>query len=286
MTELLTTRKEAKRTVGRIFARNTYYLDDLPGTWTSADRIEEMRENIERGDTYIFRNVLAKEKLHAIRRYLAQVGKNSIPNYARIDVGCPNFHRINNWDPRAYVKGCFHQFVFFPWNEDVFGFFRLFRSIYELKNLLSSLPKNKFLGMTPEDGCTARLAFQFYPKGIGGLNKHSDPVDYHQLTVPTMLMSTKRLDFQEGGAYIERENGDRIVLDDIADCGDVIYFNAQIPHGVERIDAASEVDWLSFEGRWMALFAVNKLFDNAAIAEAVDLEKTSAAVVDEPFAST
>ena len=65
----------------------------------------------------------------------------------------------------------------------------------------------------------------------------------------------------------------RIYLDEISEPGDVVYFNAILPHGVERIDPDEKVDWLSFEGRWMLLFATNKLFDNAAIRDAVDLER-------------
>jgi len=256
-----------------LFARNIYYFEDLPEVLNNENKIEEMHENIKKGDTYIAKNVFPRQKLQDIRNYLVQLGRNSIPNYRKIEPGCPNFHRINNWDARSYTKGCFHQFVFFTWNQDIFGFFELFRIVFQLKNLLSQLPKDKFLGIEPEEGCIARLAFQFYPRGAGGLNKHADPVDYHQLTVPTMLMSTKGIEFQEGGAYLEKENGQRIILDDIADCGDVIYFNAQVPHGVETIDRGSEADWISFEGRWMALFAVNKLFDNTAIADAIDLEE-------------
>ena len=53
--------------------------------------------------------------------------------------------------------------------------------------------------------------------------------------------------------------------------GDVIYFNAQCNHGVETIDPDIEPDWLSQKGRWIALFAVNKLADNEEIQDSKDL---------------
>ena len=131
--------------------------------------------------------------------------------------------------------------------------------------------KDKYLGVAPEDDCTSRVAFQFYPKSIGGLNKHRDPVDYHQLCVPIMIMSEKGKDFHKGGVFVEGANGEHILLDDISEPGDVVYFNAQVAHGVERIDPDKAEDWLSFEGRWMMLFAVNKLSSNSQIQNSIDL---------------
>jgi hypothetical protein len=256
-----------------MFARDVIYLDDHSKAVNDSNQISEIRTNIQQGDVYIGKNVLPKAIIQRMVKYLKMVGTGSLPNYRKIERGCPNFHRMNLWDPRAFVQGCFHQFVFFPWNQDVFNLFEMTRDVYHMKNLLSGNPRDKFLGINPEDGCTARLAFQFYPKGTGGLNKHSDPVDHHQLSVPTLTMSKKGIDFKEGGAYAEKENGEKIYLDDISEPGDVVYFNAIIPHGVEKIDPQSKPDWLSFEGRWMLLFATNKLSDNASIRDAVDLEK-------------
>ncbi len=242
-----------------------------------ADRvvIETMRARIAYGDVYIIREAAPKEAIWQIKNYLEGVGKNSLPNYQAIEAGCPNFHRLNHHDERAYLNGCFHQFSFFPWNQDVFNFFDLFRKGYYLKNLINNIQKDKFLGREPQDDCIARLSFQFYPSGVGSLNKHSDPVDHHQMAVPILIMSKKGQDFQSGGAYLEKEGGSKIFVDDIADVGDLVLFNAIIPHGVETIDPEENVEWLSFEGRWMMIFATNKLSGNTVIANALDLEKVT-----------
>lgn len=255
-----------------IFARYIHTIADHNNVLNDRERLEEMRANIRSGDIYVAKEIVSRDLLTRIRDYLIGIGRHSLPNYYPIKQGCPNFHRMNRWDPRAYVQGCFHQFVFFPWNQDMFDFFAIFEPIYHMKNLLSGLPRNRFLGLEPEDGCIARLAFQFYPRGLGGLNRHADPVDYHQLTVPTMLLSEKGQDFERGGAYVEKETGERINLDDISSWGDVAYFNAQICHGVEQIDPHVTPDWSSFQGRWMLLFAVNKIQDNSSISNSIDLE--------------
>jgi hypothetical protein len=256
-----------------MFARTIRTLENHRAALRDAKAIDSIRAHIRKGDAYVARGVFPAPLVERIREYLAGVGRNSLPNYAPIAAGCPNFHRLNDADERSYVKGRFHQFSFFPWNQDVFNLFELSREVYYMRNLLSGNRKDRFLGRTPEDGCAARLSFQFYPRGVGGMNKHRDPVGPHQLVVPTLVMSRKGEDFSDGGAFVESRGGRRTCLDDVARVGDVVYFNAQVPHGVETIDPGAEPDWLSFRGRWVLLFAINKLSGNAAVADAVDLER-------------
>ena len=52
----------------------------------------------------------------------------------------------------------------------------------------------------------------------------------------------------------------------------MIYFNAEVPHGVDIIDPQKTYKWTDFNGRWMLLLAINKLFDNKSIADAQELE--------------
>ena len=87
------------------------------------------------------------------------------------------------------------------------------------------------------------------------------------------MMSKKGEDFSVGGQYVERSENERIITDDLCDYGDLVYFNAECFHGVEMIDPDESEDWLSFAGRWIMLFAVNKLAENTAIANSIDLEK-------------
>jgi hypothetical protein len=253
-------------------ARNILQINYNDTILDDSKFISLTRNQILHGDVVLIKNVLEKKLIRNIKNYLANLGKSSIPNYQSITEGAPNYHRINHWDDRSYVKGCFHQFSFFPWNQDIFNFFSLTRNIFFLKNLLNNQPRDNFLKMKSENSCIARLSFQFYPKGIGSLNKHSDPVDHHQLTVPTLVMSKRGIDYETGGVYVESQNQEHIFIEDECEIGDVILFNAQIPHGVITIDEHKEIDWLSFEGRWMMIFATNKLLNNQTISNAKELE--------------
>jgi hypothetical protein len=249
--------------------RDVHWIDDPAALAGDVDRVEHIRNAIAAGDVYIARRQFDPALIREIRTYLSGIGRGSLPNYVPIEPGAPNFHRMNRNDSRAYVPGCFHQFVFFPWNQDPFDLFRLCAPVYHLKNRLSGLPHEKFLAIQPQDGCTARLAFQLYPRGGGFLSRHVDPVDYHQLTVPILQMSRKGPDFEAGGLFVQMSGGRDLVIDDITEPGDVIYFNAACPHGVAPIDPDVPLRWTTFAGRWMLLFAVNRLAGMSAIANSV-----------------
>ncbi len=229
-------------------------------------------QGLIRNDIYIVKNVVSTDWIVEVLNYLTEVGRNTLPNYYPIKQNSPNSYRINDEDSRSYVKGKFQQFTFYPWNQDVFNFFHILREIYFAKNLLSNLRETKFLNIYPEEECIARLAFQHYPLGGGFLNKHTDPVDYHQITVPILQMSNFGKDFLKGGLYIVTENGMEIYLDELTEPGDVIFFNPRCPHGVKPVDPEEQFSWLSFRGRWMLLFAVNSLVGNKTIPDSNDLE--------------
>jgi hypothetical protein len=236
--------------------------------------VSELREGIQNGVVYVLRGAIQVDLVSAIKGYLARIGQNSLPNYEPIVVGAPNSHRVNYWDERAFIKGGFHQFNFYPWNQDVFNMHKKFRKIYELRNQINGLPKERFLDWNESSECVPRLSFQFYPKSVGGLNLHSDPVDEHQLCVPILVMSKIGEEFQTGGLYLLDESKDKVLVDHEVQIGDVILFNAETPHGVETIDKGAEEDWVSFIGRWMMLFAINKVQGNTSISDAKEMEES------------
>lgn len=247
-------------------------ISDISDIINSEERAAEARRSIVSGDILVARGMFDPEWVIAVRRYLIDIGRGSLPNYAPIRRGAPNFHRINRWDPRAHVVGCFHQFSFFPWNNDAWDLFEMTRRVFQAKNTISGNPADRFLDPSLTEDYSPRLSFQFYPKGTGGLNRHSDPVGEHQLTVPIMTMSHKGIDFEHGGAYVDVD-GERAHLDDLTVPGDVVFFDAGLPHGVEEIDPGVSLPWTAFEGRWMLLFAVNHVGPADERIDARDLDR-------------
>ena len=98
--------------------RNIVEIKDIDEVINDLNHIQVIRNNIKSGDVYVVKNYFNKKLIYSIKDYCKKVGQSTIPNYVPIKKGAPNFHRINRLDDRAYVKGCFHQFSFFPWNQD------------------------------------------------------------------------------------------------------------------------------------------------------------------------
>lgn len=240
----------------------------------SEKEIKRIRNLISEGNLIIFKNFITRSKVNKIKNYLVTIAKNSLPNYEKISSKTHNHHRVMRSDKRSFVQGAFHQFSFFPWNQDVFNFFDLFKDGFYLKNLISGNAMDKYLSVKPKS-VTSRVCFQFYPSGEGYLNCHSDPVGKHQVTAPILVMSKKGLggDFKKGGSYILDQNKNKIFIEKLANIGDIVMYNAQILHGVEVVDPKKKVDWLDFKGRWMMLFATNKLYHNKLIKNSKDFEK-------------
>jgi hypothetical protein len=247
-------------------------VENIDQVLSDASSIINLKSSILNSDIVIVKKAISKQLINEIKAYLIQVGRSSFPNYERIEYGAKDFHRINNNDSRAYVKGAFHQFVFYPWNQNYFDLYNAFSKPYKLKNILSGIEEDAFMAPKSVDNFTARIAFQFYPQGIGYLNNHADPVDQHQIAVPILVMSEKGNDFKEGGAYVKYE-GEKVFIEDHAEIGDVVFFKASLEHGVDKIDSQSEASWLDFKGRWMGLLAVNQFFNANIIAESVELNK-------------
>ena len=195
--------------------------------------------------------------------------RNSIPNYAPIEISAPNFYRINFNDERSHIKGHFHQFNFFPWNQDLLSLFENLLNIFRLKNKLNNLDEDAFLlGQSSE--FVPKLSFQFYDSGAGYLERHEDPIGEHQLVVPILVMSDKGNDFSTGGLEVEI-NDTWHCLDDYAEKGDLLLMRGDLPHGVRPVDSEKEFKLYS-TGRWMGLFAINKTVSNNKISNSKKIE--------------
>lgn len=253
-------------------AKKIFFIDYKDEMLTNRDLIEEMKSNIHNNYGYIIKNVIDSVLIDKIVTYLKSVASCSLPAWYPLVDGCPDFHRINNLDERSYVKAIMHQFNFHPWNQNVFNLFQEMQKIYLLKNQLSNLEANAFLNNTPKDGHIARLAFQFYPKGGGNIKMHADPVGAHQVSVPILMMSKKGQDYASGGGFVMNENNEIVDIDSLMDKGDVLFFNAEVIHGVKPIDPGEKINWLQFQGRWIMIASIIKTQPNVEALNALQLE--------------
>ena len=233
--------------------------------------LADVRRTLDNGHLLAWRSAVPEAQIEAWIDYLSHIGRSSLPNYTPITANAPNFHRITRWDDRSSVAGCFHQFSFFPWNDDIFDLFSATTPIFSAKHVITDYFKQSADSSDSElTEWSDRLSFQFYPSGVGGLSLHSDPSHPGQAVVPILTMSTKGQDFNSGGLYVVSQ-GDRVFLDDLSSPGDVLFFDPSMPHGVDGIDPGAESNWTGFRGRWMLLFATNSLEPNSAVGRATRL---------------
>ncbi len=230
----------------------------------------ELTNLINDESVVIIKEYLCKNQIAEIIEYLNNLIRDSIPAYQEITHGSKNFYRTNFEDQRSFVKGHFHQVNFFPWNQDDLNFYSLFKDIFYLKNALNSLKKNKFLDGNDKN-FIPKLSFQFYDSGAGFLERHSDTVGEHQSIVPILSMSLKGKDFLSGGLEVEID-GDWQIIDDHVEPGDLILMNADLPHGVKKIDPDQDFN-VNSSGRWMGLFAINKVAGSTKVPDSKPLNE-------------
>ena len=136
--------------------------------------------------------------------------------------------------------------------------FDTFINLFILRNLLANLDNFKYLNGDDAEA-TARLAFQFYPRGEGYMHEHQDPYSKHQLALPTLLLSDYGLDYNLGGFYALDENNEKVIFDKTLKFGDLTLFHPSIPHGVAPIDPYELIDDCKSinDGRLMMIAGVN-----------------------------
>jgi len=69
----------------------------------------EIQKRIQIGEVGIVRQFVDSSLTKKIREYLVAICQNSLPTYEPIEIGRPNFHRLNFDDERAHVRGCLHR---------------------------------------------------------------------------------------------------------------------------------------------------------------------------------
>lgn len=242
------------------------YSDDV---FANISRIKMM---INDNKAVIIKSMAQKNLLKEIRQYLFNVGTNSLPAYHAIDKKIPDHHLILRNHPDSQIKSYAHKFYFYPWNQNIFDFFSVFKNVFAIKNLLSDLDAGTFSNSTPLDSDYVwRCLFHHYPTGGGFIAKHADTVGEHQHVTAIVALSKKGVDFTEGGLYVMDDKENKIHIDDELDEGDVLFFNPEIEHGVDDISGNKNLGFLDQEGRWIMIAATIKTARNTTAKVAIEI---------------
>lgn len=232
--------------------------------------------HIQAGNCVAIRSFFTHDEVRQWLIYLSRLARSSLPAYHPIAFGSPNHHRLNLNDERSAVPGFFHQFNFFPWNQDVLDIHNRCAKIFILKeqvSLLLSHSTGASSNQAPafeklDSELINRVSFQYYHRGHGQLALHRDPLNKSQRVVPTIVLSQHMEDYFEGGFYYLK-GPKKVFPEKHLSPGDILFFDISRPHGVDTIDISltSQNPILSscyltedttLPGRWMALVTTTR----------------------------
>lgn len=222
------------------------------------DALNEIRDDLLRGVAFKIPHNMDKQVLREARQMLGNNFDLFDDTYTARVPKVKNY-RQRHWDhPSQIVPAKYISWSFFPWNSESRQLFSHLKELFYLRNLLANLEKNKYLD-EDDPHATARLAFQFYPRGEGYMHEHQDPKSTHQLALPTLLLSDYRTDYCSGGFYALDKGGHRVIFDTELEFGDLTLFHPSIPHGVEIIDPEMDLSSCNsiLDGRLMMIAGVN-----------------------------
>jgi hypothetical protein len=209
---------------------------------------------IERPEIFIVRNLYNPEDILGFREQAFRKSLLTESSWHPCFDDVPDYHRLHDNYPEAYVKGKFvahYYHGFFEKNNELFDYFK---ETFHLMNFLAGLEKNTFLKNIPSQGQIARILIHNYPRGGGYQAEHVDPVLRFALIQTLVVASKKGLDYKKGGLYVrESKDSEPFYLDSFTDIGDVMVFSPGIDHGVDCIDPSNHYNWRTNNGRWIIM---------------------------------
>jgi len=144
------------------------------------------------------------------------------------------------------------------WDEDTWGLRSSFVTLARTRNRIAGLPEDYAVDRIESDGLWTAARVHQYPRGGGFFRRHTDHLtsgiaSSHEVRYVQVLlvMSQKGRDFYEGGAFVEIR-GERVVIDDVTQPGDVVVYDGRTVHGVEDIDPSTHLDLTTINGRLAA----------------------------------
>jgi hypothetical protein len=211
-------------------------------------------ERINAPEVFVVKEFYPRNLIIELRNKMFDWGLKSEPSWHPLLDDCPDYHRLHDNYPGAYVKQKFHAFYKHGWYPANQGLFDTFREIYDLKNYLGGFEKNSFLSNKPSQHVVARLNVHHYPKGGGYQAEHIDPKGAFAVVQTLIAASQHGQDYKEGGVFgREKQGGELHYLDQYTEIGDLLIISPGIPHGVSPIDPQENYSWKTNDGRWMIL---------------------------------
>jgi hypothetical protein len=219
--------------------------------YADRDFIRGFAASVYSGDLYIFLNAYKPETLRELRQRAFEYGRAIESSVHKMVDGCPDSHSCRDWhtEVNGGYSSTYHLFHFFRWNDDPLGLFELFGELYRMMKLVSGLSPNSFEKSIPSDGTIDRIEISHYPKGVGGIGFHTDPIGNIRFMC-TVTLTELGTDYKLGGFAVADKEDKVHPVEPLAPLGSIVGFLPSMCHGVEVIDPNRSADWESIDGRW------------------------------------
>ena len=207
---------------------------------------------VDEGAVFVVEAFHPPERVRAFRELTGRIAASSPPSWHPLVDGVPDYHRVVDDHPQAWVRSRMHAFYFHAFNgqQDLFA---EFADIFRIKNLLAGEPEDAHLSARPSDGVVARVTSNQYPRGGGYLAEHRDPASPFARLQTIIQASEPGVDYEQGGLYVRGDDGEVLLADPHSRMGDLFVLTPDVRHGVAPIDPDAELDWDASDGRWMIL---------------------------------
>lgn len=209
---------------------------------------------IKHPEAFIVKEFYDEAFILNLRNKVFQRGQNEEASWHPFYDDCPDYHRLHDNYPKAYVKQKFHGFYHHNYFKANAELFEMMKDILVLKNILAGFDRDEFFNNKPSDGILPRINLHHYPKGGGYQAEHIDPDGPFAQIQTLIIASSYGKDFKTGGVYArEKLGGEKFYLDSFTKPGDMIVISPAIPHGVDPIDEKLEYSPNTNDGRWIIL---------------------------------
>lgn len=214
------------------------------------DQTKDAARELEAFAVVVFKRFFPEKLIREARELCLELGRNATQDHD-IEVGCPNYHRVDDGstNPKIKLARCLHRYFFLPWNfQQSSAIDRIAGVAIQVRNALMGFEQGLFLSKEHPTHYVHWPVLQ-YPRGGGFLAAHTDSRDAVYVEGGVTL-SRLGEDFSAGGFWIRGEDGAKCLVEERLELGDLLMFRQDQEHGVDPIDPEAEIDWGGTGGRW------------------------------------
>jgi len=214
--------------------------------------IREFVRSFYSGNVYVFTNAFDPKDLETLKRAAFEWGKSKPSEEPQIVARVGDYRSRRDWHAEDHGFGyssTYDMFHFFRWNDDPIGIFKLFDPKYRVLRIVNGVDPEAVRDNGPDDDIIDRAEISHYPRGVGGIAFHEDPIAATRFAF-TVNLNRFGLDYHAGGFGVGIGDGGVLPVDPTIEVGSLTGFLPSVCHGVEIIDPGLAPTWDAIEGRW------------------------------------